>query len=88
MTDLIVMRLKNMRRVHPLQDNSQVCAVCGKQVGIYPSGQAVLASDPATRIICDVCYQPSSLAVLAPGAEHEPFESVRAEGPEHGDRKR
>ena len=78
MTDLIVMRLANMHRVHPRQDNSRVCAVCGEQVGIYPSGQAMLRRDPTIRIICDVCFTPADIAditFLAPGAEREPFES-------------
>jgi hypothetical protein len=77
MTDLIVMRLANMRRVHPRQDNSHVCAACGEQVGIYPSGQAMLRHD-TTRIICDVCRSPADIEFLAPGAEVEPLESVAA----------
>jgi hypothetical protein len=75
MTDLIVMRLANMHRVHPRQDNSRVCAACGEQVGIYPSGQAMLAADPSIRLICDVCRTPADITFLAPGAEREPFES-------------
>jgi hypothetical protein len=75
MTDLIVMRLANMHRVHPRQDNSRVCATCGEQVGIYPSGQAMLAADPSIRLICDVCRTPADITFLAPGAEREPFES-------------
>jgi len=76
MTDLIVMRLANMHRVHPRQDNSRVCAACSEQVGIYPSGQALLRRDPTIRIICDVCRGPADIEILAPGAEIEPFESV------------
>ena len=52
---LIVMRLIDMRRMHPQQDNSKVCALCGEPVGIYPSGQAQLRGDPSTEIACSVC---------------------------------
>jgi hypothetical protein len=78
MIDLIVMRLADMHRIHPRQDNSRACVTCGVQVGIYPSGQAMLRQDPTTRIICHVCYashEPSDIEMLAPGAELEPFES-------------
>jgi hypothetical protein len=78
MIDLIVMRLADMHRVHPKQDNSRVCAGCGERVGIYPSGQAILRRMPATRILCSHCQEPVDAMVLAPGAEREPFESVRA----------
>ena len=80
MIDLIVMRLVEMRRVHPKQDNSRVCATCGEQVGIYPSGQDMLRRDPTVRVICSHCVEPVDVAVLAPGAEREPFESVPARG--------
>lgn len=79
MIDLIVMRLADMHRVHPAQDDSRACAVCGERVGIYPSGQAVLKARPDDiRIICQHCIGPHALRVLAPGAETEPLESVPA----------
>jgi hypothetical protein len=80
MIDLIVMRLVEMHRVHPKQDSSRVCATCGERVGIYPSGQDVLRRFPTARIICSHCVEPVDVAVLAPGAEDEPFESVPARG--------
>jgi hypothetical protein len=81
--ELIVMRLKNMHRVHPKQDNSRSCPDCGHQVGIYPSGQAVLRRSPTMPIICDVCFAarpeaPLTLRALAPGAVEELDESVPA----------
>jgi hypothetical protein len=77
---MIVMRLADMQVVHPRQDNNRVCAVCGHKVGIYPSGQKVLRADPATEIICQVCYKPARDAVMipAPGALDETTESVAA----------
>ena len=78
---LLVMRLADMVRVHPQQDNSRTCDRCGEQVGIYPSGQEVLRKNPSTEIVCSVCAEqdpPPTLQALAPGALHEPFESVRA----------
>lgn len=74
---LIVMRLADMHRVHPKQDNSRVCATCGERVGIYPSGQRVLQTDPTITIVCSHCSPRADIAILAPGAEREPFESKR-----------
>ena len=78
MTDIAVMRLADMWRVHPQQDNSRVCAKCGEQVGIYPSGQEALRRFPAMRIVCVQCIEPHTREVLVPGALDEPFESVPA----------
>ena len=78
MTDLIVMRLADMHRVHPRQDSSRLCALCGMAVGIYPSGQAMLRQDPTIRIVCEHCRDRDVLMVLVPGALQEPLESVPA----------
>jgi hypothetical protein len=72
---LIVMRLAEMRRVHPAMTTDRVCAACGHQVGIYPSGQRLIAAHPAMRILCSHCEDPAHADGLAPGAEVEPFES-------------
>ena len=53
--ELVAMRLADMRRVHPAQDNSRACAKCGHRVGIYPSGQAALRNHPGMAIRCLVC---------------------------------
>lgn len=80
MTVLVVMRLADMHRVHPQQDESRVCASCQHRVGIYPSGQAVLKKDPSTEILCSVCAEQDkpmmSVSMLAPGALDEPRQSV------------
>jgi hypothetical protein len=73
---LVVMRLADMRRVHPRQDNARACSICGAQVGIYPSGQRILKASAAIRVVCSHCMDPNARQVLAPGAELEPFESV------------
>jgi hypothetical protein len=52
---LVTMRLKDMWKVHPDQDNSRVCSKCGQPVGVYPSGQRVLQENPQAKIICNVC---------------------------------
>jgi hypothetical protein len=78
MPDLIVMRLANMHRVHPRQDNTRVCALCNEPVGIYPSGQAVLRDYPEVRLVCDECRDQGAFMVLAPGAREERTESVPA----------
>jgi hypothetical protein len=88
MARIVVMQLAEMHRVHPQQDNSRVCAECGRQVGIYPSGQAMLKADPSLLVICSRCFEvtPRDIMVLAPGAEHELSESVpaRRKGAPHG----
>jgi hypothetical protein len=75
MLDLIVMRLADMKRVHPEQITDK-CAGCGHAVGIYPSGQKIMKQRPDVRLMCQVCQTPGPNAALAPGAELEPFESV------------
>ena len=76
MSELIVMRLCDMHRVHPDQDDSKVCSKCGFQVGIYPSGQRILEQKPHMKIICNVCATFSEYpVVLAPGAIEEKKES-------------
>ena len=53
--ELLVMRLADMHRIHPNQDNSHVCSRCGHIVGIYPSGQDMIKIHPEVRIVCSVC---------------------------------
>ena len=74
---LIVMRLADMHRVHPRQDNSRTCPRCGERVGIYPSGQKALRRVRGLTIICEKCHatRPCDVLILAPGAEAEPGES-------------
>jgi hypothetical protein len=85
---LLVMRLADMERVHPDQDNSRVCGQCGERVGIYPSGQEVLRRVPTATIVCERCNQPApaEVMILAPGAEHERAESHPAPKPPPRDR--
>lgn len=52
---LVTMRLADMARMHPGQDDSHVCAECGHAVGVYPSGQAALRKWPRMKVICQVC---------------------------------
>jgi hypothetical protein len=74
---MVVMRLKDMHRVHPLQIES-TCDRCGEVVAIFPSGQQIM-KDFAGQIelVCHICNNPTpgTVQVLAPGAELEPFES-------------
>jgi hypothetical protein len=53
--ELIVMRLEDVQRVHPQQDNTRVCDACGEAVGIYPSGQDLIRRIPGLRIVCQHC---------------------------------
>jgi hypothetical protein len=79
---LVAMRLADMHLVHPDQDDSRVCSKCGETVGVYPSGQAVLARRPDATITCQVCAGPMGPStLLAPGALEEPFQSHRKEKP-------
>jgi hypothetical protein len=66
--DLICMRLADMTRPHPEQDNSRTCSLCGEVVGIYPGGQSLLRSmGDNARIICQQCYADQPATSLAPG---------------------
>ena len=71
---LLVMHLDDMRRVHPQMDTSHVCAKCGGQVGIYPSGQQVLKAYRHVKIICNRCAD-GLTGTLAPGALAESLQS-------------
>jgi hypothetical protein len=75
---LVTMRLADMRRMHPAQDDSHVCAECGQAVGLYPSGQSALRRWPRMKVICSVC------AFKEPGRAIEnvladDFETIMAE---------
>jgi hypothetical protein len=77
---LIVMRLADMQRRHPAQDDSRFCSHCQHRVGIYPSGQAVLKQESGMKILCSVCNDRIgknawSVSMLAPGALDERKES-------------
>jgi hypothetical protein len=65
---LLVMRLADMKRVHPKQDNSRKCSNCGHVVGIFPSGQVLIRKHPNTIIICMQCIGSSdwNFAPVAP----------------------
>lgn len=76
MFELIVMRLEDMKRVHPDQITAK-CDGCGHVVAVYPSGQQVMKQHPGTRLTCQVCKTPGPHSALAPGAEFEPFQSVK-----------
>lgn len=72
---LTVMRLDDMLRVHPDQITA-TCARCGHDVGVYPSGQRVMAEyGDRVELVCQVCHYPGRHAEPAPGAESEPFQS-------------
>ena len=71
---ILCMRLADMHRIHPDQDNTRVCARCGHTVGIYPSGQKMLRKFPTLEIVCQRC-SPNFTGILAPGAINEPSES-------------
>jgi hypothetical protein len=72
---LIAMRLADMHRIHPKQDNSHVCSLCGETVGIYPSGQAGLRRFPELVIVCEICRPPSALWPPTPEVIAESLES-------------
>lgn len=77
---LHVMRLADMVVVHPQMDRKHICSRCQAPVGIYPSGQSVMARFRNTTIICQMCATPA-LGVLAPGVKIELQQSVL--NPEH-----
>lgn len=73
---LVAMRLADMTRMHPRQDDSRSCLKCGERVGIYPSGQAALQRYPGAIVMCVQC------AKAEPAGENEPagsWEDIRQE---------
>lgn len=77
--ELIVMRLADMRRVHPEQITGK-CSACGHEVAIYPSGQKIMQEFKAVRLLCSHCRDPGKGALLAPGAREEAKQSVKKDG--------
>jgi hypothetical protein len=77
MTELVVMRLCDMHRLHPSQDNSRVCARCGEPVGIYPSGQAALRRDSSLKIVCNACVGKEGRDVV--GVPAAPWQEIAQE---------
>lgn len=73
---LVVMRLKDMWKVHPDQDSSRVCSKCGEPVGIYPTGQRSLRNFPEMAIICHVCASGVKGAKAFPAA---PWDEIKRE---------
>lgn len=67
---LIAMRLADMHRRHPQQDNSRTCAGCGHAVGIFPSGQAVLKANLVSQILCQVCSADKPFDFTIPAAKN------------------
>lgn len=65
---LIAMRLIDMRRMHPSQDNSHRCVQCDAPVGVYPSGQRALRDDPELEILCSRCAKPGIGDIQMPAA--------------------
>ena len=76
---LVTMRLSDMSRMHPAQDDTHVCAECGAPVGIYPSGQAALRKWPRMKVICAICAvkRPAELIENMAAAD---FETIMQEG--------
>jgi hypothetical protein len=74
---LLTMRLANMFVGHPDMVTDRVCPRCGETVGIYPSGQRLLAKKGnRVDLICEVCYGPvDDEARPLPGVERERAES-------------
>jgi hypothetical protein len=60
---LVTMRLSDMHRMHPAQDDTHVCSKCGHPVGIYPSGQSALRKWPGMQVLCSHC----AIATRRPG---------------------
>ena len=76
---LIAMRLANMVVGHPEMTTDRRCGRCGEVLGVYPSGQRVLAKyGKRVDLVCEVCHGPPSGEVLpAPGALLESLQSRR-----------
>lgn len=67
---LVAMRLADMHKRHPKQDDSRVCARCQHPLGIYPSGQAALAGNPGMAVICQICAVAEPSDINFPAAKN------------------
>jgi hypothetical protein len=83
---LVTMRLEDMARMHPAQDDTHVCSTCGQRVGIYPSGQRALRQWPKMRVICQVCAcaRPAELIDNMPAADFDTIMQERRESRDVG----
>jgi len=77
---LVSMRLKDMTRRHPDQDDSHVCSQCGEALGLYPTGQRALALNPRLVLVCVPCaaadFDLNDVNVAA-GSLHEILREIR-----------
>jgi ribosomal protein L33 len=84
--ELLVMRLADMGRIHPQQDNTKFCSNCNERVGIYPTGQAWIKKNPKTKLICSICvdknYSGRTVAPMSEMARESRETRPREEGDE------
>jgi hypothetical protein len=78
---LVTMRIADMTRMHPAQDDSHACAECGHACALYPSGQAALRKWPTMKVICAhcACKRPRHEIENMPAAD---FDTIMQEGRE------
>ena len=78
---LVTMRIADMTRMHPAQDDTHVCAECGAPVGIYPSGLRALRKWPRMKVICVHCAmeRPAELIENMAAADFETLMQERAD---------
>ena len=78
---LVAMRLADMTKMHPAQDESRTCAECGWRVAIYPSGQRALRDFPEMRIMCSRCVfdkgDPAALNIACAAARGDRARAAR-----------
>ena len=61
------MRLEDMVQTHPLMSRAYTCDRCNVQLGIYPSGQAMIRryGRDNFELVCNRCQQPEGLGLLS-----------------------
>jgi len=74
---LAAMRVAEFSYAHPNADYTHVCARCGHEVVLYPSGQKVMREHTSVIVLCNRCAPHSGGWPLAPGAAQEPLQSTR-----------
>lgn len=55
------MRLGDMWKHHPRQNNDYICSQCKERVGIYPTGMRQIKFDPSIIIKCIYCIDMKNL---------------------------
>lgn len=75
---LLCMRLADMQKIHPLMSLAEYCERCGAPLGVYPSGQRILAEKGREHIelVCNRCAPSPVVGLMLPETLNEVRDSI------------